>query len=458
MAKKKSNVSTPVSAYDEMAERWDLPDTLMGGTLTIRERRTDFLPQEPKESNTAYNNRLKKTFLYGAYSRTIRALAGLPFMAPVDIQKAPPSLDYLREDCDSMGTDITNLSHELLTDLLHKGVCHLLVDMPEVEGQITIEQQSLLKIRPYFTRINPTNLIGWKIGRIGGNNILTEIRIKEVVIEQGDDWEEVEVEQVRVITPSTFELWQKTKDDWVQVSEAENKLGYVPLVTAYGNKQGLLTGFPVLEDLAWLNLQHYIKLSDVANLEHLCNVPFILATGFVDGDLQGAEIGGNRLVTTDNSDADIKYVEPTGGSLADSRESIKEIETRMATMGSDVLTRRSVDRQTATARLMDRSESVSLLMVLINNLESEIQNAYKIAADWTSTTSEVVVNIGTQLRSSDEGPNYIDIILKYIQEQGGMSVDQAISELQRRNALSDTYKIEASTVVPNNEVVDTGEE
>lgn len=54
--------------------------------------------------------------------------------------------------------------------------------------------------RPYVTMLNPRQVIGWKSKMVGGKVQLTALRIKEVVVEDGDDFGQTKVEQIRLLT------------------------------------------------------------------------------------------------------------------------------------------------------------------------------------------------------------------------------------------------------------------
>ena len=255
------------------------------------------------------------------------------------------------------------------------------------------------------------------------------------------EWGYEEREAVRVIYPDRHEIWVEYEEDRFELEEViPNGLGQIALVTIYGNKKGFMTSRPPLEDLAWLNLRHYQKLSDLDHIEHVANVPILVATGVQDGEMDGIEIGPNRLINMSGENAKLAYVEHSGAAIAASQKSLEKLEERMAAMGADLIIRKSVDRQTATARLLDSSESVSILQVMVNNLERGLEEAYEWAGKWLNIVADdVVVSIGNFLDSSS-GPNTVDVILNYIAANQGMTVDQATNELQRRGVLSDTFK------------------
>jgi hypothetical protein len=450
--KKKPTVETPSPQYHEMAERWRLPMALMGGTHEMREAKQKWLPQEPRESLGAYYNRLNRTVLFGAYKRTVQALAGLPFRRAIILKESPPELEYLKEDCDSDDSDITEFSHTLLTDLIHYGKTHVLVDMPAVGESVSLADQQAYKIRPYFSHVSPANLISWDAERIGGRDILTRIRIKEEVVVQEGEWGFKEVDQVRVIYPDRHEIWQEEKKDkWIKVDSFPNALGEIPLITIYGNKTGFMTAEPLLEDLAWLNLRHYQKLSDLDNIEHVANVPMMFGAGFAQGELDGAEIGPHRIITAADPQSKLSYVEHSGAAIGAAQKSIQQLEERMAAMGADLIVRKSVDRQTATARMLDTSESVSLLQILVNNLERGVEEMFELAGKWIDVEAEVVCSIGTYM-DAPAGPNTIDLLVQFIADNQGMTVDQAIDELQRRGVLSDTYIVNGEMPENENEI------
>lgn len=438
----KITVATPSLSYLKMQEKWELPVDLMGGTLQMRGKGETWLPREVKESKSAYNNRLNRTVLFNAYRRTVQVLSGLPFNRAVVVDDVVETLSYLKEDCDNNGTDLTDFAQKLLEDCINFGMSHVYVDMPAVEGKITLADKEKYKIRPYFTHISPLNIISFDSNKVGGIDILTRVRVREYITVPVGEWGQAEVEQIRVIYPDRHELYLETdKDEWSLVEEIPNELGYIPLLTVYGNKTGFMSAEPSLEDLAWLNLKHYQKVSDLDNIEHVANVPIMFGAGFPEGSLQGAEIGPNRAISSEDAQADLKYVEHSGSAISASQKSIKDLEERMAALGADLITRKSVDRQTFGARKIDQSESISLLQIMINNIETVLEKAYAIAADWSNIkANKVVVTIADNMDTPD-GPNTIDLLANFLIENQGMSLEQAVKELKRRGVLSDRFEL-----------------
>ena len=440
---KKKDMDEPCKAYKKMKERWELPLALREGTLEMRKSGREWLPQEPKEYNAAYENRLKRTVCYGAFNRTVSTLAGLPFMRPITIENLPEKLSYLKEDCDGMGRDLSSFSHSSLKEMIELGLTHILVDMPYFEGKLSLEDEQLYKIRPYFVALSPENLIKWTTERIGGLTILTSITIKEE-FEEYVDYEEKQICQLRTIKANEIELWREDEEteEWYLYETLPNSLGKIPLVTIYGNYDSFMQATPPLEDLAWLNLKHYQQQSDLDNIQHVANVPILFGAGFDPGEMEGVEIGPNRLIIGPENST-LNYVEHTGAAIGSSVEALTKLEEQMAAMGADLIIRKSVDRQTATARAIDQSESVSMLQIMINNLETGIEQAIRLAGEWidVKVSKELQIDIGDYLDTPEGAPNLIDIFAQMLIQNRGMSVEDIQKELKRRGVLSDVFKI-----------------
>ena len=431
--------------YTVMVENWRLPEALVGGTRAMRKAGEKYLPKNPKESDRAYNARLNRTFLLNTYKRTVDSLAAQPFIKPIQVDNVPPELRYLEEDADSTGRSLTEIAHETLWNQIHFGLGHILVDHPQVEGEITLAEQRQLKIRPYFNPISPKYLIFHDGQRIGGVDRLEEIRFLEFSVERvNDNFTEDYVQRVRSITPDNFTTFITShpalESPFEQESTAENPIGFVPLVTAYGNKTGFLTGSPALEDLAWLNLRHWQTSSEQNNILHVARVPILFGRGFEEDEMEGMEIGANSAVFTNNTEAEMSYVEHSGAAIDSGANDLEKLEQQMRVMGSDLLFNKSVDRQTATARQIDKSESLSTIQLMLRNLENTIEQAYKTAGDWIGVDASMVrVTVGTDMALPGNESNSVTDLLE-LNERGKISDSVTMAELRRRGVLAQNTK------------------
>jgi len=437
------DVGTPSWEWYWMWESWRLPWSLWGGTRRMRESGRYYLPQEPKETDEQYKNRLQRTFLYNAYKKSIVSLASQPFNRPVQVDNLPEELSYLEDDADSMGSSLTEIAYELLVQGLIYGKFHTLTDYPPVEGEITLLEQRENKIRPYINVISPLNLIGWSSKRVGGIDITTEVRVKETAIEVGENYQEHLVTYLRLYNQDKVELhsYKDGNENYnYQYQETfSNTLGYIPLSTGYVEKTGTMTSHPPLEDLAWMNLRHWQSSSDQNNILHVARVPILFARGFEEGELDNAEIGASRAITTTNENGAMEYIEHSGQAIGSGKEDLEAIENRMKTLGSDILYDKAVPRQTATARSIDKSETLSTMSLTIRELEHCLETAIKHAGDWINVdASNVKVRIGEDLSLPVEANSTNDLMGMI--ENEIITEEQFVKEMKRRGILSgDTF-------------------
>ena len=424
----------PCIEYIRMSHHWHLPMTLWGGTEAMRRAGKRYLPQEEGESDKAYKARLQRTFLYNAFKSTIQRLAGQAFLKDVVVENVPKELEYLEHHFDAEGRSITEVAYDMMVHQLRFGKAHGIVDYPSYTHNLTVADERALQIRPYFTIIDPVDLIGWRAKQVGGASILEQIRIQELIVEPYDDYTDIEVYRVRVFYPDHVEIY-RFSDDGDAIRDGEDipfTLGEIPLVTAYGEKTGFLTSKCPLEDLAWLNLRHWQSSSDQANILHVARVPIFFARGFEEGELASTTFGPHRGICTSKENAEIKYVEHSGAAIGAGEDDLNRIEEQMYRAGADLLDTRSVSRQTSYSRQTDRTESMSVIQTMIDNLERALENAYEYAGKWIGVdASGVRVRIADEFSINDD-PNPIDSLIKL-----GLSEQDLIAELKRRGIISD---------------------
>lgn len=435
-------VGTPTATYNGLMARWELPLHLMGGTLSMRQAGTKYLPQEPGEEDDQYDHRLTRTILYGIYSRTIKSLAAIPFIDPIIEKNVPPELSYVAKVATDDKKGLREFAQALMEDKLNFGLAHFLVDYPYVPGaeNLNLAQERALGLKPFFVHISPANLIGW----IERDGQLAEIRIKYDDVVPGEDFSEKRQERVRVITPYSFTDYIKetAKDKSVVWNSQEpilNPLGYIPLITSYGNnEEGPLRGTPVLEELAWINLKHYQKQSDLDNIEHVANTPFLFASGFGEDELNDVVVGVNALISTTREGAEIRYVEHTGAAIGVTQQSIKSLEQRAAVMGAEFLSQAATNRQTAYSKSVDTGRSLSILQAIINNLSIALAKGYEIAAEWMGipVPEDISITVGEGIDLSLDNNDFQTLI--NMSKDGILTIQDLQFELQRRGKISDS--------------------
>jgi hypothetical protein len=128
-----------------MAECWQLPEDLIGGTARMRAQSKKgqtfgsagayYLPQHEHEDAQDFDRRLSQSFLFPGYEEAIGGLAARPFGKPTSVNEdAPPEITLWAEDVDLSGRDLTQFAHDLLLCGIHRGLAHVLPEFPKTSG------------------------------------------------------------------------------------------------------------------------------------------------------------------------------------------------------------------------------------------------------------------------------------------------------------------------------------
>lgn len=451
-----STVDNPSFAYQDMARAWELPTALLGGTLRMRELGTKYLPKEQRESDDAYKVRLNRTVLYNVFKRVINSLAGNAFQKAVIIQGVPDELKDLEYNLDGTGRTLTEVAYELFKDCLIYGKAHGVADFPNIDTEgMTLTEWRAEGYRPYLTQINPERLFAWDYHTTHGKTTLDSIRIYEEEIESSleDEFQEKIVRYIRVITPSLTRVFRNDEEidnEWTELDSINNSLGYVPLLTAYAEKTGYLIAHPPLEDLAYLNLRHWQSQSDQANILHVARVPILFASGFEDDTLEGMTIGANHLVVASDPESKLSYCEHSGQAIGAGRQDLKDLEEQMATLGADLVIKKGVSRQTATARQIDQSESLSVIQLTLRNIERMLEEFYMIAGEFIGVdASDVTIRIGGDMDLFQDPNSYSS--LENLKTTLGLNQEEVIQLAKALNLLPTYMQPKGDAIVDNKE-------
>jgi hypothetical protein len=411
--------ANPVSDYSyqmqQMLPALQMVDDLWGGTRQMRAKASKWLPIEPKETPEKYVVRVHRTFLYNMFARTVHTLSGKPFSRPITIvpDSMDPQIEEWLEDIDKQGNHLDVFAHDLMRAIIKDGIAHVLVDMPPkpTTGFISIADAKDMQLRPYFCRIEAKNVLGWRSTVINSKPVLTQLRIQEFVDVPEGPYSDRWAHRVRVFNRVTslvggnnvvtYELWEKQTDEaskndkWVQIAQGQLEgMDEIPLRTFYGSrKTGYMTANPPLEDLAWLNIEHWQSGSDQRHILHVARVPILFACGFPEIDPEDPtkktpiSIAPNTLVVSSNENAKLAYVEHTGNAISSGRDDLEDIENRAAMMGTQLLRKKTVTT-TATEEKNDDLNEDSELSATARNLEDGLESCLCLAGKWVGIEEE----------------------------------------------------------------------
>jgi hypothetical protein len=439
-----------------MQSAWELIHDLLGGTRAMRAAGEKWLPIEPMETKVAYNARLNRTVLFGAYEDTVNGLVVRPFSKGVSLSKPEglhEQLAAIADNVDLEGAALTQFIAQAFRHAINYGIHHILVDYPKVTGQVTLADQRGSGIRPFWIHVTAPNLIGWSVERdpMSGSRRLTEIRIQETVTVSLSDFKQEKRKRIRVIRPKAWELWEQitegvTKDTWIKIEDGVNTLGKIPLVTIYFDQtSGFMLGTPVLERLAWMNLEHWQSSSDQRNILRVARVGILFASGFREDELPTLVIGPNFAIRTDNAEANLRYVEHTGSAIGAGRDDLRDLELRMEIFGLKPLME-NVAQSTATGNIIAEAKPETTIQYWIRTAEEAFLKCYQLSAEWVGAElpKDFDIDIYNDFGITGRPASDIDNLLKMRAATPTPLITHstALTEIKRRGLLRDEFDVE----------------
>lgn len=391
----------PVTAVNDanaswyaMEPHWILIEDLLQGTYGMRRKHRRYLPQEPREQDESYDNRLARSVCPPYYQRLERMLAGMLTRKPVRLNDTS---DIIREqlfDVDLQGNDLNVWTYETARKMVRYGHIGVLVDAPADGG------------RPYWVTYTPRQILGWRSEAKEGQQQLTMLRLAETVTIPDGTYGEKVVDQIRVLTPGQFQLHQK-KDtgDFELVDEGATSISEIPFSVAYANRLGFMESRPPLEDIAELNLKAYQVQSDLDNQLHISAVPMLAFYGFPSSAEEVSAGPGEAIAFPAEGRAE--YIEPQGRSFEAQFKRLEGIAMQINELGLSAVLGQKLSAETAEAKRIDRSQGDSTMMVIAQNVQDMIDNCLQYHAQYLgqgNAAGSCTVNrdfVGARLEPAD---------------------------------------------------------
>jgi len=439
-ARQATQVQDPNAAWSAQEEHWILIETLLQGTYGIRKKHRRYLPQEPREQDDAYDNRLARSVLAPYYVRLERMLAGMLTRKPVRLDDVT---DIVREqlfDVDLQGNDLNIFTYELARKVVRYGHDGVLVDFPSGDD----EYQNITdagSLRPYWCSYVPRDILGWRFELVNGAQRLTQLRLMERVVVPDGDYGEKYVEQVRVLTPGAYELHRRDdeKSDFTIVAEGTTSLDYIPFAVAYSNRVGLLESRPPLEDIAELNLKAYQIQSDLDNMLHISAVPMLAFFGFPSSAEEVSAGPGEAIAFPAEGKAE--YIEPSGRSFEAQYRRLEQLEAQINQLGLSAVLGQKLTAETAEAKRIDRSQGDSTMMVIAQQMQDLIDNCLQFHADFLGLPQAGSSYVNRDFLGARLEPAEITALLQTY-TAGVISQKTLLDQLAQGEVLGDDFDVE----------------
>ena len=413
-----------------MEPHWVLIETLMTGTYGIRKKHRTYLPQEPRELDEAYDNRLMRSVLAPFYARLERMLAGMLTRKPVRLTDVADVITEQLFDVDLQGNDLNVWTYETARKCIRYGHVGVLVDAPAA-GQ---------NGRPYWVTYTPRDIVGWRYEMENGKQRLTQLRLIEKILVPDGLYGEKEIEQVRVLTPGAFEIHQKNqRGEFVVTDEGRTSLSEIPFSVAYSNRLGLLESRPPLADIAELNLKQYQVQSDLDNQLHISAVPMLAFYGFPQAAEEISAGPGEAIAFP--SDGRAEYIEPGGRSYEAQFKRLEQVAQQINELGLAAVLGQKLSAETAEAKKIDRSQGDSTMMVIAQQMQDLIDNCLVFHADYLQEGNVGSSFVNRDFLASRLEPQEIQALLQ-LYNAGSITQKTLLDQLAEGEVLGDEFDVE----------------
>ena len=426
-----AQVNDPNSAWRNQEPHWVLIEDLIGGTYEMRRRHRRYLPQEPRELDESYDNRLARSVLAPYYVRLERMLAGMLTRKPVRLKDVS---DLVREqlfDVDLLGNDLNVWTYETARKMVRYGHVGVLVDAP-ASGE---------NGRPYYVSYTPRDILGWRTELKDGQQQLSQLRLMERVVVPDGLYGEKEVEQVRVLTPGGFEIHRRDeKTSGFEIFDSgTTTLDEIPFSVAYSNRINFMESRPPMEDIAELNLKGYQIQSDLDNQLHICAVPMLAFFGFPSAAEEVSAGPGEAIAFP--SEGRAEYIEPSGNSFEAQFKRLEQIAYQINELGLSAVLGQKLSAETAEAKRIDRSQGDSTMMVIAQNMQDMIDNCLTYHAQYLNIPEAGSSYVNRDFLGSRLEPQEIQSLLA-LYTAGTITQKTLLDQLSEGEVLGDDFDVE----------------
>ena len=424
-------VEDPCFAWQNMEPHWILSEDLQSGTFGIRKKHRRYLPQEPRELDDQYDNRLARSVVPPYLQRIEKMLGGMLVRKPVRLNDVG---DVIREqlfDVDLQGNDLNVWTYETARLAVRYGHVGVLVDAPAA-GQ---------KGRPYWVTYTPREILGWRTEVIDGTQKFTQLRLLEKVFEADGAYGEKEVEQVRVLTPGAFEIHRKNEKsgEYDLYEEGTTSLTDIPFSVAYANRVNFMESRPPMEDIAELNLKAYQIQSDLDNQLHISAVPMLAFFGFPQSSEEVSAGPGEAIAFPAEGKAE--YIEPDGKSFNAQFERLDRLEKQINNLGLAAVLGQKLSAETAESKRIDRSQGDSTMMVVAQQMQDMIDNCLLFHANYLGSNEAGSSFVNRDFLAARLDPQEIGSLLQ-LYTAGTITQETLLKQLEEGEVLGDEFDIE----------------
>lgn len=436
------------AASDYMRRRSKLCRDLRGGTAEMIKPGNveEYLPQYEGETTEDYKDRIGFASLRNFYAQAVSTILGKMFAQPPKLNDDVP--DPLKEDlkdADLNGNDWTIVAEKLVDPALDEGISWLMVDYHDVPsaGNLSLADEARLGVRPYWIVIPQSNVLGVRYSFTNGIFQISQFRYWTCITEDQGEFGEYYKEQIRVVEPHRIRIFERDETNkWVQTADGDkpNTLGEVPICPLNLKEDGNhYNALPPLEDLAYMNLEHFQIRSDQRRALSVASFP-ILAQYGVDVKAGSVKIGPMSSVAFEDEKAKMEWVESQGIHLLAGDRELMRLEGHMRTFGLSFENPQMY--ATATGRNIDASDAIAPIQRWAFRLRDTINYALYFHAKWRKIKDGGTVNVNTSFLKNSLTVEGLKLLVEAL-KIGKITPEAFLERMKDYGILGDDFDVTA---------------
>lgn len=423
--------------------------TAVRGQKAIKDEGIKYLPADfAKDDQDRYLVYKERAYFIGATRQAEKSYVGMIFRRPANEGDGLPNqIKDIESNIDGCGGSLEQLAKYGATELMETGRFGLLADFPSVDGTLTAERERLLGVQPYITGYKYESIINWKTEAINNCQMLTLVVLEELIDAAEDEFGHEVQSQYRVLRLRDDGYTQQIYDDggmalgdeFYPLMSGGERFNHIPFYITGSDDNRPDVDYPMLLDLAYMNISHYQSTANVEEAAYILGCPTLHVdigeTGTEDWkklNPNGIKVGARTGVQTQGGR--LEMVQASESSLgADQME--KKIQ-RMKELGAKLVTD-SGQNETAEAARINASSESSALDTMVNNLSDSLENAlrdvglflgidedinYRLNTDfWEGSLDSGTISAITGLVSTQSISNY-DV--RHMLRQGKIEIEE----------------------------------
>ena len=441
------------SAATTMQARTRMLRAVYGGTETMRNMGTEFLPQYEKESDARYQARLASTFALNKLREAVDAASAKPFRTMLKIvNNTDQELDQWVQDIDLQGNHLHVFAHQLFNNALLDGLCHMLIDHPTTADMPNLAAQKSSGARPFMKIYKVDDVAAAYDLYTGGDTKTVHVRIRSQRADR-DGFKEVLYNQIRVIeidptkASGIVQLWEQKAtsggSNWDFISETPiQNMPEVPFVTFYaGEKEADYQVRPVFIDLAYKQQEHWISSSDQRSILSAARFPMLACSGVQIDPEDEAQfaIGPYKVLYAPEANGRWYYVEPRGTAIESGAKDLDRLEMQMDMMALNPVTGTHRQYVPQNERDIQETRVHSVVHDLAIGAQDAIEKAVRFMGQWTGrdySTIQAILN--TEFSNTKDRLDEVAQLVA-MWEKKGLSREVLLVEVRNRNLLGDDF-------------------